>query len=640
MKLKLFLLCTSIIFLFGFISSNSDDLSDHYSAKPFTRWWWFASEPDTNDIKYQLDWLSQNNFGGVEIAFVYPYKGDSLQKRHTWLSPEWSEKVSFAKKYVDKLKLSCDFTFGTLWPFGDSKIPESEGTIFFGDSVSEKSMRLTWEHPVKGRVLNHLDKTALQHYSDRVGWALKNALKGSKSGLFCDSWEVETKKLWTKGFDKEFLKTFGYDIVPFMDSLYSKGYEEYFYDYTKLTSKIVLNEFYGPFTEIAHRLGTFSRAQCGGSPTDLMTAYALVDIPETEAILYEPNFSRIPASAALLSNKNIISSETFTCIYGWKRWPGPGPYQKKEQVADLKLIADALFANGVNMIFWHGMPYNKKGDSAIFYASVHVGPDSYFADEIPAFNKYMEKVSSYMRKGKSATSVGVYIPLEDSWMAVEYPDSLKFPWVWGQYELRYIRTPEYLKKFQPVWINDYFLKKSELINGILHCGDAKLNALLIETEYIDYDALKTVYKLAEKGFPICITNNLKEPGHIKHKDFEPLQNKIKMFPNVKNEFKNLSIADPNLTIDCKVDYFARIVGDEALIFFSNPKAYDLRYPIKYGQSFSKSEVTENAQISFAGKTFTQKLTFAPYQSLLLKIDKSGKTEFIDITFVPKTPVTE
>ena len=42
------------------------------SSKPCTRWWWFATEIKKPDVKYQLDWAKENNFGGVEIAWVYP----------------------------------------------------------------------------------------------------------------------------------------------------------------------------------------------------------------------------------------------------------------------------------------------------------------------------------------------------------------------------------------------------------------------------------------------------------------------------------------------------------------------------------------------------------------------------------------
>jgi len=38
------------------------------TAKPYTRWWWFASEIRKDDVARQLDWLKERGFGGVEIA--------------------------------------------------------------------------------------------------------------------------------------------------------------------------------------------------------------------------------------------------------------------------------------------------------------------------------------------------------------------------------------------------------------------------------------------------------------------------------------------------------------------------------------------------------------------------------------------
>ena len=110
-----------------------------------------------------------------------------------------------------------------------------------------------------------------------------------------------------------------------------------------------------------------------------------MDIPESEAILFPPPFSRIAASAAALSGKPVVSAETFTCLYGFVTRANLEPYRywHKEQVADLKLLADALFAQGVNQIVWHGMPFNGPGGRNEFYASVHVGPDAAFAAELP-----------------------------------------------------------------------------------------------------------------------------------------------------------------------------------------------------------------------------------------------------------------
>ena len=121
----------------------------------------------------------------------------------------------------------------------------------------------------------------------------------------------------------------------------------------KLLSSYVIEEFYKPFTQKSHELGAYLRVQCSGAPCDIISSYATVDVPESEALLYEPSYSNIVASAAGLSGKKVVTSETFTCLYG-----GPSDHHSHEQTADLKLLADALFANGVNHIIWHGKPFN------------------------------------------------------------------------------------------------------------------------------------------------------------------------------------------------------------------------------------------------------------------------------------------
>jgi hypothetical protein len=193
-----------------------------------------------------------------------------------------------------------DFTFGTLWPFGGTFVSDADRTKKWGDSTFMQPLRLSWTMPDTGNVLNHMDKGAFDRYATVMGRALSPALAGSQSSVFCDSWEVETKFLWTGGFDNKFQEKFGYDIKPFMDSIYSGDYGSQRYDYMKLIAEMVLNEFYIPFNKKCHEMGALSRVQCAGSPTDLMTAYASVDIPETEAMLYNPSYSKIVASAAAL----------------------------------------------------------------------------------------------------------------------------------------------------------------------------------------------------------------------------------------------------------------------------------------------------------------------------------------------------
>ena len=58
------------------------------SFKPYTRWWWFSSDIDNNDVRDQLIWLRDHDFGGVEIAWIYPMGLDSTTSHPDFLSPE------------------------------------------------------------------------------------------------------------------------------------------------------------------------------------------------------------------------------------------------------------------------------------------------------------------------------------------------------------------------------------------------------------------------------------------------------------------------------------------------------------------------------------------------------------------------
>lgn len=619
--------------------TNNQPYSD---SRPWTRWWWFATEIDKASIEDNLSWLKSNGFGGVEIAWVYPLnrmKKDTVNytPRQEWLSPEWTDMVTYAKSCADSLGLGCDFTFGSLWPFGDTKVPFNEATMNLLDPAWRQEISASWEYPRKGYVLDHLSRKAFNNYAERTGNALKPAMKGSTSALFCDSWEVETKFLSTPGFTDDFIRRYGYPLTGITDSLYSKSepYASVRYDYMKLISERVINEFYRPFTQKSHALGGISRVQCSGAPCDIISAYAAVDVPESEALLYDPTYSNIVASAAALSGKKTVTCETFTCLYGW-----PRDHHSEEQVADLKLLADAVFANGVNQVFWHGKPYNPAGcDTVKFYASVHVGKSGALAEDIPAFNNYLQKVSSFMKKGTNVADVAVYLPLEDSWKAGELPAEKQFIWAWGEYEQRYTVFPEELKAYRPMWINQEFLLKAKVENKRLLVGDLSFSALYLDVKYLDIVSLRRIVELAVEGLQVCLKQIPAEPGFIKAtREYNALVKNLSGFENIKSSWDKMENMHPFVTGTSSFDYWYRTDNGELYIFFANPKSKNLKFPLQYGQSLDTTTVTNLVNISFQGKEIPVELKFTPYQSLLKKINSRGEVADIDIEYLPKTPV--
>ncbi len=567
--------------------------SGHFyaNAKPYTRWWWFASEIKKEDVARQLDWFKEMGFGGVEIAWVYPlnierYKRfypqitdeerKKIEPRQKWLSPEWSEIVAYAKEYAQRIGLGCDFTFGSAWPFGDSQVPKLEATKIYGDLKFEQRNLISWEYPAQGLILDHLSRPAFEHYAARVGDALSKATHtGRPSALFCDSWEVETTKIWTDGFGADFERRYGYEIQPFMEKIMAPENAGPRYDYLKLVSRYVLENFYRPFTQKSHDLGAFSRVQAQGTPADLLSAYATADVPESEALLYQPEFSRIAASSAALSGKRDVTAESFTCAYGF-----PREHFKSEQTADLKLIADAIFANGVNHIIWHGAPFRTKTRDGEFYAAVHVGPGGSLASELRAFNAYLEKVSSFMARGRTYSDVAIYLPQEDAWVQGDYPKELQFRWTGsGAYEMRYVVPPAELKGRQPLWVNGALLAQGRLDGGRLVIGDASFAALYIDVEYLDGDALEAILRLARVGLPVCLKRVPKQPGLKKSERFGKAMRELTALANVSIEAATILRTPPLVEGDDLPDFWARVQDGQHYLFFAQPRARGLKMPL-------------------------------------------------------------
>jgi hypothetical protein len=395
----------------------------------------------------------------------------------------------------------------------------------------------------------------------------------------------------------------------------------------KLISSLVINNFYIPFSDEAHRLGGFSRGQCSGSPTDLISAYATLDVPESEAMLYEPSYSRIAASAAALAGHNRVTSETFTCLYGF-----PREHMREEKVTDLKIVADALFAHGINQVIWHGTPYNTIGsDTVSFYATVHVGKAGALSKHLTSFNNYLTAVSDYMRKGEVYSDVAIYLPLEDSWIAGEMPKEKQLPWAWGEYEFRYQVVPEEVRGYQPLWINGKYLQEGSRLKAqgsSLKVGNCNFKSLYVDSKFLDYEVLKTMAKLAEEGFSVCLKRKPVEAGYMKHPDFDKLATRLVELSS--QDWSMMAKTKPLIEGNDLPFFWCRKEQNRYYVFFAHPVAKEFRYPVKYGQADTQEIQIRSIKINIEGKSLDVSLAFKPYESLLLEINTNGKYRFISL----------
>ncbi|HAJ35902.1 MAG TPA: hypothetical protein DCL15_09430 [Chloroflexi bacterium] len=592
------------------------------SSRPYTRWWWFSGPIDDAVIRSQLEWLAANGFGGVEIAWMYPQ--DNSQLGAPWLSPAWAAPARFAAEYAASLGLGCDFTMGSAWPFGGCHVPPEDASQTW-HGPSSQHLEKSWETPLGvdgGPILNHLDRHALARYARRFGAGLGLPTdRFPAPGLFCDSWEVAPDALWTAGFDKAFRRQYGYDILPYLSDLDAHPHVRY--DYRKLIAAFAIEEFYRPYTELCHELGGLARVQCHGAPTDIVAAYALADIPESEAILFDVDFATFAASAAALVGRTVVSAEAFTCIYGWAPCPGPGPHQGEERLADLRLIADGLMANGVNQIVWHGMPYNPPGGAQRFYATTHVGPDSPLASEFADFNAYMTWVCEQMRRGQTYADVAVYLPLEDGWMAGELPESLQKPSSKYVYELQETKFPAMLKGYCPLWVTGHFLRDALYRDGKLCCGAAAFSWLYVDVTWLDGAALTDLVRLARAGLPICLARRPQEPGLRQSTAYAAQVAELAALPNVSADWRRVAVNPPLVEGADLPDFWCRVEEDTLILFMAHPATQHLRYPLNYGARRGNVPVVRHCALNIAGRRHPVALQLAQGQSALLTASRTG-----------------
>ena len=627
----------------------------------------------------------------MEISWVYPLK-QSPPTTVKFLSQEWADLVAYARTECLRLDLICDMTFGTLWPFGGSFVSDAMGSRTY-KGLSEQQLWDSWEAAylhTPGRILNHLDRKALEEYADIMLQALQPSLvlpfefadasseepEEQESGrfqnipaLFCDSWEVTPEGLWTEGFGEAFYQRFGYHIEAYMDELDAHSAERY--DYRVLRAEYILNEFFRPFTAICHRQGVFSRVQAHGAPTDLLAAYATADIPESEALLFDPESTYIAASAAALTGQPVVTCETFTCLYGWKPRPERGQFLKQEKTSDLKLLADALFACGVNHIIWHGMPYNPADSGNEFYASVHVGPDGSIAKDLPGFNRYLETVSQSMKTGSPLTELAVYLPLEDMFMQGELPPDMKKPSSQYYWEMHDLRWPTELDGHHPTWVSTPFLQRASVRKDSagsykqdppfsIQIEEAKFSALVVNARWLAFEALAAIVRLAQEGARILLTTTPSEPGRIPHTGYLELLETLLSLPNISTGPEALSASTLGqacspilLSLDEEPLPLYRIRRSEnsLLCFFAHPSAHGLTYPMSYGYAQSLPRIVRRVglridplpvgQATKPEQSLYLELTldFASNQSLLVEIDTSTAEagyRYRDIAYIPSS----
>jgi hypothetical protein len=466
----------------------------------------------------------------------------------------------------------------------------------------------------KGYTLDHYSEEALNAYVVPFNKALKG-FEGKIRSVFNDSYEVYDTD-FTPEFFKEFEARRGYDLKKELPNLLIKTNtaiaNRIKSDYRETLSDLLLNRFDKPWTNWAHSKNFKTRLQAHGSPGNLIDLYAAADIPECEtfgSMPYDvqglrrekqdiregdadPVMLKFSSSAAHISGKPLVSSETFT----WLR------DHFKIALSQCKPEAEDLLLNGVNHIFLHGSTYspeNAKWPGWKFYASANFNANNTTWEDAPALFNYIANCQSLLQQGHSDNETLLYWPIYDTWG--QYLDgSLFFQFKihslgeWLKNTPFYNTTQSLIKQGYGVdFISDNFISQARVIDGQIVLPGGTFKSLIVPS--CDKMPLATLEKLIVlkkaggkiifEGLPASV------PGYFEYEN----QNKqmialVESNKEILQPTNNISMAlteakaYPEKLIATGLKYIRREINGQKLYYIVNhtSKTIDDFIPIQIG----------------------------------------------------------
>ncbi|MFC5623428.1 glycosyl hydrolase [Algoriphagus winogradskyi] len=515
-----------------------------------------------------------------------------------------------------------------------------------------------------GFTLDHFSKPAVDSYNSYFEKAFAGKNYGFRS-FYNDSFEVYGAD-YTGNLFEEFQKLRGYDLKEFLPYLESEKNTELVRrvksDYRETINDLLLNNFTKNWTDWAHEQSKLTKNQAHGSPGNLLDLYAAVDIPECETfgssyfpipglrrdsadirnVDPDPIMLKFASSAAHLTGKNLVSSETFT-------WLGE---HFKSSFSQMKPEVEQAFLAGVNHIFYHGVTYSPEDVSYpgwLFYASLNLTQQNSLWPHFKGFNDYIARSQAILQAGQADNELLVYWPVYDVW--AEPKGKMEMITVHAVDE--WLHPTEFYKQSKSLmeagysldFISDEMIANSSVKDGHIQTSPTNSAKVLLipETEFMPLETLKDILKLAESGAKVIFQSKPKSiPGYhsdqkSKQAEFDALWASI-AFQDGKVNFgkgqvilnrdsraalESLKINREKL-VDSGLDFIRRKVADGTYYFLVNHSANTISQSI----SLNAKAGTVMIMDPLTGKTGTLPTTYNSENTTVSIYLKSGESIFL------------
>ena len=214
----------------------------------------------------------------------------------------------------------------------------------------------------------------------------------------------------------EFRKAYGYEVYDVLPAIFFDypGCDKHRYDYYYLLHKLFTNNFIKVIYEWCVENGveltghaveeaslTTQMWCCGG----VMPFYEYETIPGIDYlgrdIKNDLSYKQLGSACAQLGKKRALS-EMFACC-GWDVTP-----------TELKKIADAQYAGGINLMCQHLYPYSERGQRKRDYP-LHYSEHNPWRDELGIFNRYFTNLGATLAQGDEYAPLLVIHPMHSAY---------------------------------------------------------------------------------------------------------------------------------------------------------------------------------------------------------------------------------
>jgi hypothetical protein len=501
--------------------------------KPWTRWWWMGSAVDKENLTRELTEFAAAGLGGVEITPIYGAKGYE-DRFIDFLSPKYIEMLAHTAAEGKRLGIAIDMATGTGWPFGGSFTPPEDAELKIEIKDNQFAPKPTGFKVKRaapgaaGLVLDPYSPDAIARYLAQFDKALAPLPPGAIHGHFHDSFEYTAN--WTPALTEKFKAMHGYDLAAHMAELSGTGDPDTIAriksDYREVLAQLHM-DYMHTWGDWVRKHGGVVRNQGHGAPANLLDLYALADIPETEVfgathfpipgyrftpgeISYnetQPLINRFASSAAHVTGKPLVSSETFT----WAR------EHFHEAPSVLKPELDQLFLTGINHVFYHGTAYSPADapwPGWLFYASTQYNNrNPLWRDLAEGLNAYITRAQSLLQSGQPDADVLVYWPYHDLLHKADGWER-KFS-MHGKEWLTDSPTGKLAqqlidKGFQFDFASDAQVQASKVVDGMIRTGaNSPYRVILVpNTKLMPVETLQRLFNLAEEGATVVFIETL------------------------------------------------------------------------------------------------------------------------------------